>query len=126
MYWAYAGRTNNNNKISPSRNAHNPRFCRIRRGYEIEFSLTRHPSLGGAGTGEGPLKAPNPGRPPRTPHQPVLRSKGGRHLVKRRFPNLLSSPLLQSKALAMGTGGPVPLVASCSSYVATTTLLLAK
>jgi hypothetical protein len=29
----------------------------------------------------------------------------------RRFPNLLSSPLLQSKALAMGTGGLV-LVAS--------------
>jgi hypothetical protein len=57
---------------------------------------------------EGPLKAPHPGRPPRTPHQPALRSKEGRHLVKRRFPNLLCSPLLQSEALVMGTGGPVP------------------
>jgi hypothetical protein len=51
MYWAYAyaGRTNNEQQQQnfPFRNAHNPRFCQIRRGYEIEFSLTRHPTLGG-------------------------------------------------------------------------------
>jgi hypothetical protein len=56
MYWAYVGRTNNSNKISPSEML--TRFCRIRQGYVIDFSFIHPPSLGGAGTSEGLLRLP--------------------------------------------------------------------
>jgi hypothetical protein len=47
MYWAYAGRTNNNNKISPSE------MLTI-----LASAESCPPSLGGTGTGEDPLRLP--------------------------------------------------------------------